>query len=162
MRQFNLDDEQIKMLISIYDKRKRLFYQVMLSFPALFLVGLFQIQRIFRKLPSGGYEFGLGGAIYIIFCLLVFGTMVLLFILKLRPVTKDLKDRLGVYIDRVVISKSHFQHVGTYFLFFDDAKLPNKEVSRVEFEKFSVGDVYSVPMSKHSKIVLDGFMNYDL
>jgi hypothetical protein len=52
--------------------------------------------------------------------------------------------------------------VGTYFLFFDDPSLPNKEVRKEEFDNISEGDVYSIPMAAHSKIVVDGFMNYDL
>jgi hypothetical protein len=156
MRKFELNQEQIEILQSIYNKRKNLLYGAMSGIPIVFGVGYF------RRRGLDDSQYLLYRELYTVLLFALLAVMAFLLIVKLRPIKKDIKYKSGLFIDRKIIRKSYFQHVQTYFLFFEDPKFPNKEVTKEEFDRFNEGDVYSVPISENSKIVLDGFMNYNL
>lgn len=156
MQKFELTPDQISTLNAIYIKRRNLVLGAMAAVPVLALGGFY------RREFMDDDQFLLFQVIYFIVMLVFLLIMAIMMIVKIRPLSRDIKYRSGVLQNSTILSKSHFPFVGTYFFFLDHPDITNKEVSGEEFEKYAEGDTYLVPMGENSKIVLDGFMNYDL
>lgn len=140
------------MLRHIYRKRRRLLWGT-LGGSVLFLQGIGPPRYAHAFTYLCAYVAILGSFLtYISYLLFT----------KLRPLKKDIRERSGLYLPKVIIRKDFFPHAGTYFIFFDDLKFPHKEVNREVYERCEAGGICLLPVGMHSGIVLDGFMNYDL
>ncbi len=151
MDSFTLSDDQIVMLHRIYGKRRNLLVGTMAALPTL-------IYSWQREIPG----MILFNFVYAILLLTVLIILVYLFFNRLQPIKKDIREKSGVYMPHLIVRKSSFAYVGRYFFFFDDVNFPSTEVAEKDFFLFEEGDMYRVPMGKHSKLVVDGFMNYTL
>ncbi len=152
MEEFKLCDEQILMLNIIYNKRKNLLLAALTSLPCLIT---FYPQETFKKLDLFTITYG-------IVILSVIVVILVLFFLRLNPIKKDINEKSGVINIHKIIRKTNFSYANKYYFFFEDIKFPNKEVTENEFKRFSINDNYGIPIAKHSKIIVDGFMNYKL
>jgi hypothetical protein len=156
MNEFLLTDEQLFILHQIYSKRLRLLGATFTAFP-IFL--MFSLKKADFNEEYKNEVVNYTNAFIILILLLSFA---LIWFKKVRPIRRDIKLRSGIFESRIIIRKTAFEHVHKYFIFFDDPKLPSKEVLYEEFNQLNEGDAYQVPLSKHSRLILDGFMNFEL
>lgn len=153
MKTFQLNRDQIYVLQKIYAARKRLLIGTLISSP-LVLIGLLRADTTERP------DFFI--AWHVIFYLLVLGVLYYLYYKKVRPIAKDLEGRSGIWIDLIILRKDEFPMVGKYYFFFESAEFPSKEVNALEFSLYTEGEVYHLPCSQHSKLILNNFGNYKL
>lgn len=156
MKEFELSKEQLLILNQIYSKRFKLLSGVFTALPVFLWYGLRKAE--YKNASDNNVVYWTNG---LLIGLMLF-TLALLWLKKVRPIKKDIEQKSGVYVPKVIIRKNAFEHVNRFYIFFDDPELSSKEVHEEEFFNYREGDVYLLPLGKHSKLVLDGFMNYNL
>jgi len=81
---------------------------------------------------------------------------------KIMPLKKDITACSGLIIRKQIIRKTMIPATGRYFFYFDDLKMPYKEVTSLEYARYDTGAYFPFLVSAHSGIQVDGFGNYEL
>ncbi len=84
------------------------------------------------------------------------------FLRKFYPLTKDIHFKTGLKINKQIIRKQHFQLTNEYFLFFHEQDMPNIKVDMSTFKHYKVGDYFSILTAKHSKVVFEDYDRFDI
>lgn len=162
---FELQENHLVYLKEILGRRKSLFYGSLGGVPFLFF---YYIETAFAKMSRVEMEQEIlnRDAWFWISTLLIIGVIAGAFIHvyyhKIGKLKKDIRERSGVLKFTQVGRSTHFPYTNQYYLFFEDVKFPNKEVTEFDFEKYKPGTLYPVSYSLHSRILFDEFGNFDV
>ena len=160
-----LNEGQILFLTKIYLKRRNLWGAAFSGSIFLFLISNSNIfNRVIAvrdkvSVQEQTHRFQIVVVALLCFLILLF---LIVYFLKVYPLRQDIRKKSGIIHHLPVERKSSFPLVGTYFLFFNSDLIPNKEVNESEFNQYQEGDAYPVLMSRHARIVIDEFENYEL
>lgn len=153
MKTFQLNQKQIHVLQKIHTARKRLLLGTLAISP-LSLLGLTRTHT--RDLPDVFIAF------HVILYAAILSVLYYLYIKKVKPIARDIEGRSGIWVDLVITRKNEFPTVGRYYFFFDSHEFISKEINALEYTWYQVGEVYHLPCSQHSRLILDHYDNYQL
>lgn len=131
METFILNSDQVFILNKIYTKRRNLLMGTFVGVPTIIAISRY---RTLTKTDQVNF-------VDYIFLFLVVGLLVLIAILyynKVWKIKQDIHNLAGYFLLKKIVGKSYFEHVNTYFIFFDDVKMPNKEVSLNEYQSYQM------------------------
>jgi hypothetical protein len=98
--------------------------------------------------------------VHLFFELIIITALVYSYFKHIRPLQKDIKQKAGIIVKKQIIRKTYFEHTKKYYFFFQDLKIPNKEVSEKDFNSYLESDYYPFLIGTHSGIQLDEFANF--
>ena len=100
-----------------------------------------------------------------ILIILIISTSVFFIINYLRriiPLNKDINKCIGEQLDRKIIRKTYFPVTNEYFFFFEEVEIPNIKIDPNTFLDYEEGSFFYIYRAKHSKIVYENYMRFDL
>jgi len=106
----------------------------------------------------------IGGMLFFLFIVMILGgiPMIILYIKRIVPLSKDIKNKVGVKLKLQVIRKQFFPLTNEHYLFLAATTIPNVKVDRSTFKHYQEGDYYTIDQSKHSKITFEDYDRYDI
>ncbi|HPI54206.1 MAG TPA: hypothetical protein PLU10_05900 [Chitinophagaceae bacterium] len=162
---FELQENHLKYLKEILSRRKSLFYGSLGGLPFLFFV---YFDRAFIKLSWDEIKQDILNRdtwfwlTTLIIVGVTAGAFLNVYFQKIRKLEKDIRERTGIIQYSMVSRSTHFPHTNQFYLFFEDVRFPNKEVTPFDFEKYTPGTLYPISYSYHSRILFDEFGNFDV
>lgn len=97
----------------------------------------------------------------VILLIVLIGYFIHVLFRKIVPLHKDIRQLKGVCIPMQIKRKS-MPYDGRHFFFFDDLKIPHKEVDYDVYYQYSVGDMFVIVLAKYSRTLIDEYMNIPL
>ncbi len=164
-----LQDNHIDYLQQILAKKHKVLWRGGLLY--IFITTLYNVPRILnwvhirtkdKDLLIVPERINIFLIIHIMLELIIISGLMYGFFVHIRPLQKDVKNKSGMIVQKQIVRKSFFEHTNEYYFFFDDFKIPNKEVSQLDYSKYGLGDTYLFLIATNSGIQIDGFANYTL
>lgn len=81
---------------------------------------------------------------------------------RLLPLQRDLNSGKAVKVNKQIVFKRHFPITNEYYFFFEEKYVPNIKVDALTYSHYSVGDYFSIKMTKRSKIIFEDFDRFEI
>lgn len=148
--EFELNELQLVYLRKI-KKQRSLFFLKALTGLFLIPIGTLLLGSLAGLIILGSIALLLGGI-----------PMIVLYIKRILPLLKDIKESTGEMV-KIQISRKHFFPLtNEYYIFFANPSIPNIKVDYLTYQHYKVGDYFSIGQSKYSKIVFEDYDRYDI
>lgn len=166
-----LNTEQVNLLKQLLHKRFRIFIAGFLGCHIFWLKISYNIIQLWYLLH---FRYGINAVEYktyekvnnsfiasMIFLLFLLSYFLHLTLKKIVPLYKDINHKAGMVLQSKIIRKS-IPYNNRCFLFFDDLKIPYKEVDFNTYYSYQVGEFYPILKSKYSETHIDEYLNIPL
>lgn len=151
-----LNEEECSLLKTICQTRLRLFRSV---FVILFIAGIVYGIRIDSRHSSFGHDrsdrlvsrtqMKCIGVLWLE--LIIVGSGAYIFLKRIHPLKKDIRDGNKYCILHTVVNKQYFPLTNQYFVSLDDADYMHHEVTGDMFDKVTIGDAFPVYFSRYAR-----------
>ena len=170
--EISLNHEQIKLLQTLLKKRFRIFlFGILGTGYCLFKANLLYYWKmwyeihVLKNFAFASKEFLEKVNWYVYSSTLFIAGLAFYFLQilfkQVLPLYKDTKKQIGMIIPMQIVRKSIPYHNRCFF-YFDDLKIPYKEVNQDTYYSCKTGEFYPVLISKFSKTHIDEYLNIPL
>ena len=162
--EFSLKEAQIERLIHLRNHKRAFLIKAFLGFMVLATVTIFYplgVLLFHMKLANDSqYIYQIGGVI--VFAIILYGLINYFFLRTIRPLNKDIKNKVGSIEKHQIIRKQHFPITNDYFFFFAEIKIPNIPVDPLTFKYYQPGDYFTIHRAKYSKVVFEDISRQEI